>query len=62
MNRTIAAAAVTCYHCDSHDHLQKPIAGIMAACTFVKASDNRRPHALRLHLQDLDHEILGPDN
>jgi IS30 family transposase len=55
MNRTIKDATVKRFHYDSHDQLRTHLADFMAAYNFARtAQDARRPHALRIHLQDLD--------
>jgi hypothetical protein len=55
MNRTIKDATVKRYHYDSHEQLAQPSRGLPRCLQLRPPSqDPQRPHALRVHLQDLD--------
>jgi transposase InsO family protein len=55
MNRTIKDATVKRFHYDSHDQLRTHLARLHGSLQLrAQAQDPRRPHALRIHLQNLD--------
>ena len=55
MNRTIKEATVKRYHYDSHRQLQQPPHRLHQRLQLRQASqDPQGPHALRIHLQNLD--------
>uniref|UniRef100_A4WZ17 Uncharacterized protein n=1 Tax=Cereibacter sphaeroides (strain ATCC 17025 / ATH 2.4.3) TaxID=349102 RepID=A4WZ17_CERS5 len=55
MNRTIKDATVKRFHYENHDQLRTHLADFLAAYNFARRlEDTRRPHALRIHLQNPD--------
>ena len=54
MNRTIKDATVRRYHYDTHQQLETNLADFIALQLRQAAQDATRPHALRVHLQNMD--------
>lgn len=54
MNRPIKKATVKRFHYDSHDQLRTHLADFLAAFNFVRRQDAKRPHVLRIYLQNLN--------
>ena len=55
MNRTIKEATVKRYHYETHSQLETHITDFIAAYNYAtQIEDAARPHAIRIHLQNLD--------